>query len=139
MNQTIQDTTAAFRATADTFVGAGRDLFYAGLGLLAMIEEETRDGFDALVREGRRVERGDARTLTAKAVEAVEDEARELEEEVGEVRRAADEIGTDIETRIVETIGTVLHRMNVPTRDDVESLTRSVDRLNKKAIALRAA
>ncbi len=132
MNQTLQDTTAALRQTADTLTAAARDLYYAGIGLFAMIEEEAVDGFDALVREGRSARKGRATTLTAKAVAEVEDEVRDAKQE-------AQAVGSDVEARIVEIVGTALHRMNVPTRDDVESLKRSVDRLNKKALALRAA
>ncbi|MEM1042587.1 MAG: phasin family protein [Bacteroidota bacterium] len=139
MNQTIQDATRAFRNTADTLVEAARDVYYAGIGLAAMIEEEVADGFDALVREGRRTERGRVRTLTAKAVTETKEDVREARQEIEQVGEQIEAVSSEVETRIVEMIGTALNRMNIPTRDDVESLKRSVDRLNKKAVALRSA
>lgn len=139
MNQTIQDTTTALRETADTFTAAARDLYYAGVGLFALVEEEVVDGFDALVREGKSTRKGRATTLTAKAVAEVEDEVRDAKQDAREIGEQIETVSADIETRIVEMVGTALHRMNIPTRDDVESLKRSVERLNKKAVALRAA
>ena len=49
------------------------------------------------------------------------------------------ELSKDFEARVVEMVGTVLNKMNVPTRDDIDSLKKSVDRLNKKAADLRLA
>jgi poly(hydroxyalkanoate) granule-associated protein len=139
MNQTLKDTTTAVQHTADALTGAARDLFYAGLGVVATLEEGVRDTFDVLVREGRQAEQGRPKTLTAKAVTTTEREAREAEREAKQAGRKIETLGKDFEARVVETVGTVLSRMNVPTRDDIESLKKSVDRLNKKAAALRAA
>ena len=68
--------------------------------------------------------------------------SRILSDRAGKSNRYAGAIeafGKDFEARVVETVGAVLSRMNVPTRDDIESLKKSVDRLNKKAAALRTA
>lgn len=137
--QTLNETTATLRTSADTLLGVARDVFYAGLGVVATFEEEARDAFDSLVREGQQVEQGRTRTLTAKAYAEVEADVREAEREVKQAGRKAETFSKDFEARIVETVGTVLNRMNVPTRDDIESLKKSVDRLNKKAADLRLA
>lgn len=139
MNQTLKDTATAAQQTADTLAGTARDVFYAGLGVLATFEEGARDAFATLVREGQQAEKGRPKTLTAKAVTEVEREAREAEQEAKQAGRKIEAFGKDFEARVVETVGAVLSRMNVPTRDDIESLKRSVDRLNKKAAALRSA
>ncbi len=139
MNKMLNDTTAAFQNVAEMMIDTTRDVFYAGLGVFATIEEEARDAFDALVREGKQVEKGRPNTLTAKAVVEVEDEVRDAEREAKAAGRKVEALSKDLEARIVEAVGTVLHRMNVPTRDDIESLKKSVDRLNKKAIELRSA
>lgn len=139
MDQTLKDSTTAVRNTADTLTGAARDVFYAGLGVVATLEEGVRDAFDTLVREGRQAEKSRPKTLTAKAVAEAEREAREVEREAKQAGRRIEALGKDFEARVVETVGTVLGRMNVPTRDDIESLKKSVDRLNKKAAALRTA
>jgi poly(hydroxyalkanoate) granule-associated protein len=139
MNTTLKNTTTTFQNTADMVLDTTRDVFYAGLGVFAMLEEEARDAFDALVREGKQVEQGRPKTLTAKAVVEVEDDAREAKRDAKQAGRKVETFGKDFEARVVETIGTVLNRMNVPTRDDIDALKKSVDRLNKKAIQLRAA
>ena len=137
--QTLKNTTATLRDSANTLIGVARDTAYAGLGVVAMIEEEARDAFDALVREGQQVDKGNRRTVTAKAYAEAEDELKEAEREVKQAGRRAEVISKDFEARVVEVVGTVLNKMNVPTRDDIESLKKSVDRLNKKAADLRLA
>lgn len=139
MNYTLKNTVTTFQNTAETLFGATRDVLYAGLGVVATLEEEARDAFDALVREGKQVEKGRPKTLTSKVVVEAEDEAREAEHEVKQAGRKVEAFSKDFEARVVETVGTVLHRMNVPTREDIDALKKSVDRLNKKAIELRAA
>lgn len=135
--QTLKDTTASLRHSADTLVGVARDIAYAGLGMVAVVEEETRDAFDALVREGQQVDKGRKNTLTAKAYAETEDELQNAEREVKQAGRKVEALSKDFETRVVDMVGTVLNKMNVPTRDDIESLKKSVDRLNKKAADLR--
>jgi poly(hydroxyalkanoate) granule-associated protein len=137
MNQTLKDTTTAVQDTADALAGAARDVYYAGLGVVATLQETAFNTFDTLVREGQQAEKGRPKTLTAKAVTTAEAEAREAEQEAKQAGRKIETLGKDFEARVVETVGTVLSRMNVPTRDDIESLKKSVDRLNKKAAALR--
>jgi poly(hydroxyalkanoate) granule-associated protein len=139
MNTTIKDTTATIQSTADALTGLAHDVFYAGLGVVATFEEAGREAFDTFVREGEQVEKGRRKTLTAKAVTEAERDAAEAEREIEQAGRKVETISKDFEARVVETVGTVLSRMNVPTRDDIEALKRSVDRLNKKAAALRTA
>lgn len=135
----MKDTTATLRDSADVLVNVARDIVYAGLGVVAVVEEETRDAFDALVREGKQVDKGNRRTLTAKAYTEAEDEVNDVKREAKQAGRRVEIISKDFEARIVEVVGTVLNKMNVPTRDDIESLKKSVDRLNKKAADLRLA
>jgi poly(hydroxyalkanoate) granule-associated protein len=137
--QTLKDTTATLRRRADAALGTARDVAYAGLGVVAMVEEEARGTFDALVREGRQVQRGRKDTLTAKAYAEAEDDVREAEREVKQAGRKVETLSKDFEARVVETVGAVLRTMNVPTREDIDSLKKSVDRLNKKAADLRLA
>lgn len=135
--QTLKDTTTTLRESTDMLVGIARDAVYAGLGVVAVVEEETRDAFDALVREGKRADKGRTTTLTAKALNEAEDEIEDARRETAKVGRKVETLSKDFENRIVETVGVVLSKMNVPTREDIESLKRSVDRLNKKAADLR--
>ena len=128
--QTLEATTTDLRRRADALAGITRDLAYAGLGVVATLQEEARGTFGALVREGRRVEMSRAGTTAVRAV-------RSVEPDVEQATRKAEALGKDFETRVVEIVGAVLGKMNVPTRDDIEALKQSVDRLNKKAADLR--
>lgn len=138
MNDTLKASTDTLQTTVDTFFGVARDVVYAGLGVVATLNESALKTFDMFVREGEQVEKGRPNTLTAKAVTTAEREVREAEDEAEKAGRKVEAISKDFEARVVETVGTVLSRMNVPTRDDIDSLKRSVDRLSKKAVALRA-
>ena len=137
--QTLKDTTATLRDSANALVGVARDVAYAGLGVVAVVEEEARDAFEALVREGKQVDKGNRTTRTAKVYAEAGDELQDAEREAKQVGRKVEVVSKDFEARVVDMVGTVLNKMNVPTRDDIESLRKSVDRLNKKAADLRLA
>lgn len=143
--QTLNDATQALKASTDTVTGAAREFFFAGLGVVALLQEEAEKTIDRLIHEGERVERGRPKTLTAQAVQEAEGEAAEVRAEVekaGQKVRAASEkaeaFGAAFEKQLADSIAATLRRMNVPTREDVESLKRSVDRLNRKTESLRA-
>ncbi len=144
--QTLAAATGAVRDTATAVAGYTRDAFYAGLGVVAVLQEEAEKTFGQLISEGRAVETGRAKTLTAKAYGEAEAETREVraeaEEAAAEVREAgrkAEATAKAMEDRVAEAVTDVLQRMNVPTREDVDALKRSVERLNKKTLELRAA
>lgn len=140
---TTQNPTAALRETTAALAATARDVFYAGLGLVATAQEAAGDAFDVLVREGRQV---DARRVEPKLDRAIVEVEQRAEKAVAEVRETRQEVSRKVEVqakaleeRLVETVAEVLRRLNVPTRDDVEALKRSIDRLNEKTAALRAA
>ncbi len=61
----------------------------------------------------------------------------------GEVSKEATRIADDVTRRVTETMETVvetsLHRLNVPTRDELQMLSRKVDLLAKKMDLLHGA
>ncbi|HSL82694.1 MAG TPA: phasin family protein [Thermoanaerobaculia bacterium] len=92
---------------------SAQKIWLAGLGALAVAEEEGVRMFDSLVERGRDWEdRGKERV----------DEAR------SRVEHAVD----DVEERIDERVSKVMHRLGVPTRDEIHRLTRKVEELNAK-------
>lgn len=148
--QTLQGAARTAIGAASTLAGYTRNTFYASIGILATLQEEAEKVFDQFVSEGRAVEAGRVKTLTAKAYHETREEVAEAQSEVEETAQeaelAAEQAGRKaqvqakaLEERVAESVTAVLQRMNVPTREDVESLKRSVERLDKKTADLRAA
>lgn len=99
---------------------SAQKIWLAGLGALTVAEEEGVRMFDGLVERGREWEgRGKERV----------DKAR------SRVEHAVD----DVEERIDERVSKVMHRLGVPTRDEIHRLTRKVEELNAKIERLHTA
>jgi poly(hydroxyalkanoate) granule-associated protein len=96
---------------------AGRTIWLAGLGALGEAGRSGREVFDELVARGRRVESGQFRALdrsvsrAAEAAERTADEARE---------------------KLRDGVEAVLHRVDLPTRDDLADLAARLDRLSER-------
>jgi poly(hydroxyalkanoate) granule-associated protein len=104
---------------------AGRDMWFAGLGAVALIEKQGRRALETLVEEGR-------------AFQARERPRRDRmwQETAGRVRA----LGQRMENGLQETSRTVLQRFGIPSRDEiatlgrrVELLTASLEKLDPKA------
>lgn len=97
----------------DDLKASAQKIWLAGLGALAVAEQEGAKMFDSLVERGREWEgRGKERM----------DEARSRVEHVVE----------DVEGRIDARVSAAMHRLGVPTRDEIRELTRRVEELNAK-------
>jgi poly(hydroxyalkanoate) granule-associated protein len=104
-------------------------IWLAGLGALAAAEEEGTKLFSRLVDRGRDVEaRGKVE------VEKVVDKAGKV---VDKAKSKAGGTWEDLGSKVDETITSALHRLGVPTRDEIHNLTRRVEELNAKVELLR--
>lgn len=101
-------------------------IWLAGLGALALAEEEGGKVFKTLVRRGEDFE--------AKGKEHVE-KARGA---VTGVRTVAESYWETFERTVDEKITSVIHRIGVPTKDEIETLTRKVEDLTKAIEKMRA-
>jgi poly(hydroxyalkanoate) granule-associated protein len=94
-------------------------IWLAGLGALAAAEEEGTKLFNRLVERGETVEsKGKERVEKAKS----------------KVSSAWD----DVEQKLDEKVAKALHKMGVPTRDEIHRLTRRVEELSAKVDQLHA-
>lgn len=96
---------------------AGRTIWLAGLGALGEVGRSGRETFDRLVARGRRVEAGQFRALdrtVSRAAEAAERSAEEVRE------------------TLRDGVDAVLHRVDLPTRDDLADLAARLDRLSER-------
>jgi poly(hydroxyalkanoate) granule-associated protein len=104
-------------------------IWLAGLGALAAAEEEGTKLFSRLVDRGRDVEsRGKVE------VEKVVDKANDV---VGKAKSKAGNTWDDLGSKVDETITSALHRLGVPTREEIRTLTQRVEELNAKVELLR--
>lgn len=99
-------------------------IWLAGLGALATAEEEGTKLFKSLVSKGEEYE-GSLRTGTDK-VKSQADKAKERVEKAWET----------LESSFDEKVGAALHRVGVPSRDEIAELTRKVEKLTETIEAL---
>ncbi|HYL04946.1 MAG TPA: phasin family protein [Thermoanaerobaculia bacterium] len=104
-------------------------IWLAGLGALAAAEEEGTKLFSRLVDRGRDVEsRGKVE------VDKVVDKATDV---VDKAKSKAGSTWEDIGSKVDETLTSALHRLGVPTREEIRTLTQRVEELNAKVELLR--
>jgi poly(hydroxyalkanoate) granule-associated protein len=93
-------------------------IWLAGLGALAMAEEEGTKVFGRLVDRGRDVEkRGKV--------------------EVDKVKSKAESAWGEVGSKVDEAVTAALHRLGVPTRDEIRRLTQRVEELTAKVEQLK--
>ena len=100
---------------------SANQIWLAGLGAYSKAQKGGADMFEALVAEGEKVQE---RTKGA------------ADERLAEMREKASETWGKVEKVFDERVGRALHAMNVPTRKDIDTLSRRVHdltTLTKKA------
>jgi poly(hydroxyalkanoate) granule-associated protein len=109
---------------ADGVTTRGREVWLAGLGALATAEEQGATFYQGLVKQGEKlVERG----------EGVEKRGKERIAEVREdVEARRDAAMERVETNVTEPVMDALQRLGVPTRGEVQRLSRQVESLTER-------
>ena len=112
----------------------GRDVWLAGLGALATVEQEGSTFFQTLVKQGEKlVERGEEVEKQGKA--KIESRVESIKAEV-ETRR--DEVAETVETRVYEPVLEAVAKLGVPTRAEVQKLSAQVESLTERVNLLLA-
>jgi poly(hydroxyalkanoate) granule-associated protein len=97
---------------------SAHEIWLAGLGALSLVEDESGKLFKALVKRGKVFE------------ETTKGRMDELKAKL-DVRKAAadtvDKIGDTLDDGVTE----MLHRLGLPTKKEIEGLTKRVERLTK--------
>jgi len=104
-------------------------IWLAGLGAFAKTQEESEKIFQSMVKEGEKVEKRAKETASARVEEA--------KGKVIEFRGKANEQFDRLEELFQERVAQVLHRLGVPTQDDIQELTKRVEALNESVMALK--
>lgn len=109
----------------------GRDVWLAGLGALATVEEKGTEMFNDLVTRGEDFEESRRERL---------EQAREEAEEQGEeALKRLEEAGEETTTFVTDTVNQAMERFGVPTRTEVDRLSDQVNKLSKQVDRLAEA
>jgi poly(hydroxyalkanoate) granule-associated protein len=106
----------------------GREVWLAGLGALATVEEEGTKLFGSLVDRGKQFEkeRSDAlKEVTEKAREQGDEALSQLEE-----------AGEETQSLLLNSVHSALERFGVPTQTEIDRLSTKVDALSEQVDAL---
>ncbi|CAM2069908.1 Phasin family protein [Sulfidibacter corallicola] len=108
----------------DQAMKSGRTFYLAGLGVAATVQEQTNKVFENLVEKGR----------TATTKEAATEKKTEGPTFSGRVKDLSDQVTN----RVQDGVSFAFSRMGIPTRQEIQDLTRSVEQLTEKVQALQA-
>lgn len=104
---------------------SAQKIWLAGLGALSVAEEEGSKLFKNLVREGEKYGEAGRETVNRGYAGA----KRGLDEATGKAKKAAGETWSKLEEGLDERLAKTLHRIGVPTRDEIAALSRRVEEL----------
>jgi poly(hydroxyalkanoate) granule-associated protein len=96
----------------------------ASIGVVALTQEEVEKFVNKLVERG----------------EIAEKDGRKMIKDVMERRKKqAEEVRSDTEEKVDRRLDEMLTRLNVPTRDDIDTLSKQIASLTRKVDALQKA
>lgn len=103
-------------------------IWLAGLGALSVAEEEGSKLFNTLVKKGEGFEKRGKKQLE-KVQSTVEEQ---VETVVGKADNAFGKLGRGFDARVADT----LNKLGVPSRMEIQKLTKRVEQLTKKVDSL---
>ena len=104
-------------------------IWLAGLGALAAAEQEGTKMFNRLVDRGRDFE--------AKGRTEAKDQYDKAREQFDKAKGQAKDTLDNVGEKVDEMVTAALHRLGVPTREEIHTLTQRVEELNAKVEALK--
>ncbi|MEZ4593636.1 MAG: phasin family protein [Chloroflexota bacterium] len=113
--------TETVEENVNVLVENGRKVVLAGLGAVTLAQEELVNVFHNLVERGTTTEEK-TRSMVNKQVENRQKDAK----------KAAKRVEKEVEKRFEN----LLHWMNIPSKNDIDKLSRKVTTLNKKVADL---
>ncbi|HYG64193.1 MAG TPA: phasin family protein [Thermoanaerobaculia bacterium] len=108
-------------------------IWLAGLGALAAAEQEGAKMFNRLVDRGRDFE-SKGRT---EARDTYEKTRTEVKDTYDKARTQAQATWENVGDKVDEVVTAALHRLGVPTREEIHTLTLRVEELNAKVESLK--
>jgi len=120
---TKSKTNTSDKQAANRVFNSANQIWLAGLGAFAKTQEEGSKLFDALVKEGEKVE--------SRTRKAADDMVEDMKGRVEEVRGKATERLDKLEQAFQDRVARALNRLGVPTNDDIQELSRRVEALHE--------
>ena len=120
----METTTGTEKNTQEELKDSVHRIWLAGLGALAAAEEEGSKLFSKLVDRGRDVE--------SKGKVEVDKVGDKVRTEVDKAKAKAESAFENWGEKFDEKLTSALHRLGVPTRDEIHHLTKRVEELNHK-------
>lgn len=115
----------------------GREIWLAGLGALARVEEEGEKLFKNLVARGEEFEARGRKQIEA-SLDNLMEQQRQATRSVGNVTKTFTDAAQSVERAVANTLTDTLGRVGMPTRGEVEELSGKVSQLSEKLDALSA-
>ncbi len=138
--KTTRDVKETAKKVQQDVLESAHKVWLAGLGALSTVGEEGDRLFRELVDKGRGVEsRGKkgAGEVREKVESRVKDVRGRVEERMRGARKRVEKGFDSVWGAVDDRVTDVLHKMGVPTRDEIQRLTRRVEELNGKIDKLR--
>lgn len=118
------------RKLVDQVLDTSHQVWLAGLGTVAWTRNEGAKVFETLVKEGEKAQGETRKVLKESAAQAGKQVARTRAEAGKRLNR--------LERLVQSGVEGVLHRLGVPSAQDVRELSDRVNKLNKSMTALAA-
>jgi poly(hydroxyalkanoate) granule-associated protein len=115
-------TKAATREVPYELVDAAQKMWLAGLGVVTLAQEEGGKLFETLIDAGKQVEK--AMPSASVAIKGAAE--------------GAEQVWAKFQELIDAQITAALHRLGVPTKDEIDRLTQRIEQLTESIEALRA-
>jgi len=123
--KTVKKSASRTEAASRNLIDSAQQIWSAGVGALARAQGEGTDLFEALVKKGMSLE-----AQTRKLANGKVDEVRgAVEDRVENVREKATDTWDRMEKVFEDRVQRALTRLGVPTREDLNSLSKRVESL----------
>lgn len=133
MAEQTQDVQENNETIVTRVVGLGRKTFLAGVGAVSLAQDGVRKGWEGGNEfAGMLVERGE--TMSQERREQMAARAEKRQEQVGDLRKG---LGDRVGETYNQTTEAVLTAANVPTRTDVQDLSKQINSLSRKVDRVR--
>lgn len=131
INETVVEVRDEVKEEGKALAENAHKIIQVGLGLVALGQDMMKD-----VQE----EAGDFVKKLLERGEEFEQDGRKFFNEIVEKRKQqATDVADKAEAELEERITAVLHRLNVPTKEDIADLGKKIDALNRKVNELKKA
>ncbi len=116
-------------SVAEKIKESANQIWLAGLGAYSKAESEGNKLFETLVKDGEKLE--------DKTKSYLDRQFNAAKEKVEEVRAKASGSWNKVERAFDERVSSALHRLNIPTKNDIDEVVERIDEMAAKIEALQ--